>query len=258
MNIQQYGGDNVKELISNVFTSFPMLIGSLAVFVTFLLIFQARKKSMNEDLKTVVLMLTILGVIALTIFPLAFVFSRNHRQTAILENSISTASFTIEQQDIIDLLSIPNSQEFLVFDFSTEDSYSSVEFWVEVYQNGELIGHPASLQMVLDVAHKQEGRLAVTITQNPHFRYALSIMIMGGRVSHVSTDEVIIDRADLARFHGAISYPVIIEEGKEIVLYSSLFSDGNMYLYDHQTLQERPELLNEFLYAQIIKCKFSK
>ncbi|MEG6513116.1 hypothetical protein [Desulforamulus ruminis] len=58
------------------------------------------------------------------------------------------------------------------------------------------------------------------------------------------------------RLYGPEANRASIENGKEIVLYRSLFSDKGGNIYNAQEYAERPELLEEFPYAHIIKCKF--
>ena len=172
-------------------------------------------------------------------------------------NEIGLADLTAEQQDIVDLLAVPNLHEVLIFDFSTEEAFSSIEFWVEVYRNGILIEQPAGVMTVLDTADQQSGRLAVIINQSTNYHWTLSVITGGTRSSHASTADSKID-SSLATATGAIEAPVIIEDGKEIILYKALFTAGSMTVYDHQTFQDRPELLRDYIHVHLIKCKFVK
>jgi hypothetical protein len=203
-----------------------------------------RDKKMKRIILTILLMSM-----------LAFLVACSTSDSVLQRNVITTAILTPEQQEIVDLLSVPNSQELLIFDFNTDEAFSSVEFWVEVYENGELVDRPAGLHTVLDVANKQTGRLAVIITQNPYYQWTLTVLNDGGRASHVSTSEVLVDSA-LGRGFGSIDSPVTIENGKEIILYRSFFASDSLNFYSTDTLQENPELLGEFLHAHIIKCRF--
>jgi hypothetical protein len=216
-------------------------------------------KKVTKILLTV--LASIAGAITLFLIVLTFAFGSNHHKLsgpASPKGAINVATLTTDQQGILDLLSIPNTQEVLIFDFDTGEAYSSVEFWVEIYQNGELVDQPAGLRSYYDFAERQEGRLAVIIAQNPHFYWILTVVSNGGRASHVSTSDISVESSN-GRVYGPMDEAVIIEDGKEIVLYRSLFSaDGSLRSYDTQTFQERPELLDEYLYAHIIKCKFSK
>ena len=68
----------------------------------------------------------------------------------------------------------------------------------------------------------------------------------GGRSSYVSTVEITVDES-LFHIYGHIDTSVIIEGGKEVILYKPLFTNrGSKAAYANQTLQERPELLNEY------------
>jgi hypothetical protein len=170
------------------------------------------------------------------------------------------AELTTEQQEIIDLLSIPNNQEPMIFDFNTEEAYLSFEVWVEVYENGELTDRPAGVSFHNDTAKKLNGKVAVVIHQNEsNYQWTLSVVEDGARYSHVGTAELNMDSANGNAF-GPMSNPASIETGKEIIIYSSTFAEANTphRAYDEQTLQEQPELLKEYPAAFLIKCLFSQ
>jgi len=173
------------------------------------------------------------------------------------QNTIKLSDLNADQQDIVDLMTIPNAQEVLIFDFNTEEAFNNVEFWVEIHRNGKLSDQPARVMTILDKTDSQSGRLAVVITQKPNYRWMLSVVTGGTRSSHASTAEVEVDSA-LARATGITEEAVTIEDGKEIILYTALFTTGGLTVYDHKTIQERPELLSEYTFAHVIKCKFTK
>jgi hypothetical protein len=163
---------------------------------------------------------------------------------------------TAEQQVVIDLLSAPNL-EMLIFDFNTNEAYKGVELWVETYKNGELIDRPAEVNIFSDNEKSWAGQFAIVINRNPYYQWTLSIIENGGRYSHVSTKEITVEPA-AARSCGPIDAPVQIVDGEETIIYRSLFSMGSIRAYDCQTLQERPELLDDYPYSHLIKCKFTK
>ena len=176
------------------------------------------------------------------------------------KNTISSATLTAAQQEILDLLSVPNNQELMIFDFNTEESYRGFEVWVEVYQDGELIERPAGVSTYSDSAIKRNGRLAVIIIQNDNnYHWTLSVVENGTKSSHIGATLIEIE-AGFGRAYGPMNGYVNIEDGKEIILYSSTFLQANIphAAFDEQTLMERPELLNQYPYAFLIKCKFSK
>ena len=194
--------------------------------------------------------------ILLAVCMFALLASCSSAKPASLKNEIAAAELPAEQRSIVDLLSAPNL-EFLIFDFSSDEAYSSVELWVEVYKDGVVTDHPAGLTMFSDNSKKQTGRLAIVVNETPHYQWTLSIINNGSRASQISTAEITVDPA-IARAYGPIDDPVKIEDGKEIILYRSVFTMGNVNAYDCQTLQDRPELLKEYLFAHVIKCRFSK
>lgn len=175
------------------------------------------------------------------------------------KNAIAPAELTAEQQKILDLLSVPNDQEMMIFDFSTEESYRSFEVWVEVYQDGEVIDRPAGVNIRSGTAQKLNGYLAVIISiSDNNYQWTLSVIENGAKSSHIGATQIDIG-SGFGRAYGPMNGSVNIEDGKEIIIYSSTFQEANVphAAYDEQTLMERPELLNDYPYAFLIKCKFS-
>jgi len=175
------------------------------------------------------------------------------------KNEIAPATLSEEQQEIIDLLSVPNNQELMLFDFATDEPYRGLEVWVEVYQNGELIERPAGINTFNNIAEKRNGRIAIVISQNDNtYEWTISVVENGGRAYHVGTSEMPADFTG-GRAYGPMDDSAAIENGKEIIIYSSTFMEANVphQVYDEQTLMEQPEILSQFAYAQLIKCKFS-
>lgn len=173
------------------------------------------------------------------------------------KNQIAPMKLTGEQEDIVNLIA-SGKQEILLFDYKTEEAFKSVEFWVEIYEYGVLVDQPTDVSSFRGEEKPLDGQLAILITQNPGFQWTFTISENGGRVSH--TNEVInTDYETIGRAYGPIDGPVAIEDGKEIVLYTSIFSNSDISTYgDQQIYSEQPELINEYPYVHIIKCKFSK
>jgi len=58
----------------------------------------------------------------------------------------------------------------------------------------------------------------------------------------------------------SIDAPVTIEDGKEIVLFTSIYAYANSstnFYDDMQIYAEKPEVISEYNYMQIVKCRFS-
>ena len=173
------------------------------------------------------------------------------------KNVIMPSSLTREQQEILDLFAIADFQELMLFDFNTEESYKSIEAWVEVYHDGELVDRPAGVGRHSNIGELHDGRLAITVNQdNTTFQWTLSMVDNGSRSGHTGKSEI--DGSGLARAYGSINDPAIIEDGKEIILYSSYFSGEDLLpFYDGIYIQEHPEIISDYPYVQLIKIKFS-
>jgi hypothetical protein len=197
--------------------------------------------------------------ILLAISTLMLFTSCNSAKPGDTKNTIMPAELTSDQQEIIDLLSIPNKQEPMLFDFNTEETYSGFDVWVEVYENGELIDRPVGVSFHNDTAKTLNGKVAVIIQQNEaNYQWSLSVVEDGALYSHVGTAELNLDSTN-GNAYGPMNDPASIEAGKEIIIYSSTFAETNTphRAYDEQTLQEQPELLKEYPAAFLIKCMFS-
>jgi hypothetical protein len=61
----------------------------------------------------------------------------------------------------------------------------------------------------------------------------------------------------LARAYGPMDGGAAIESGKEIILYSSVFTSGDtIKTIDTSTLEYSPDILKEYEYVHLIKCEF--
>jgi hypothetical protein len=173
------------------------------------------------------------------------------------KNEITSAKLTGEQQAIVDLL-VNDKQEILLFDYQTEETYKQMDVWVEVYKDGVLTDRPAGISMGNGTAYQHKGKLAIVIYQNPNFQWTITIDENDSQAIHrpIDTPVIAVDPT-LTRAYGPMTGGAVIESGKEIILYSSVFTSGNTTItIDSQTLEERPEILKEYEYVHLIKCKF--
>lgn len=152
----------------------------------------------------------------------------------------------------------PNEQKILIFDFRTEDAYKKVDFWVETYKNGKLVdSRAAGTNVTYDDAKLLKGELAVTITQTPDYKWTLIYEESEGYKGH-NTSELNKNYNSVASAYCSIIQPVEIEDGKEIVLYASVFKQESKFeTFDIQNFLDTNNL-KEYEYAHLIKCKFSK
>jgi hypothetical protein len=173
------------------------------------------------------------------------------------KSEIASAKLTADQQGIVDLLA-NDKQEIYLFDYQTKEAYKKMEVWVEVYKDGALIDRPAGIDMDSDKAYPHKGRLAIAINQNPGFQWTITIDENDAQSVYRPTDipDIAID-STLSRAYGPMAGGAIIESGKEIILYSSVFTSGNTTrTIDTLTLEHSPDILREYEYVHLIKCKF--
>lgn len=174
------------------------------------------------------------------------------------KNAISPMSLSPEQAEVVSLLNTHN-QNIFIFEYKTKDEYNSAEFWVEVYEDGVLVDTPIGVSYYNDDEHQLDGKLAIVITNNNNnYQWMLSARENGVTYSQISESSLVSDDI-LASGSASIGSAVEIEDGKDIVLYTSMFSNGEIRTYsEQQRYAEEPELLKEYSYAHIIKCKFNK
>lgn len=174
------------------------------------------------------------------------------------ENEIRPKELTQEQNDIVKLLT-SNQQEILLFDYDTKEEYKSAEVWVETYEDGTLTDCPCSIMSSDDKAKPLHGQLAVQIHRNPNFQWTISMDDGGTIRTGYTSGPTNVNPDASGRAFGPINEPITIEDGKEIILYTSIFSDGGISMYgDQQIYLEQPDRLKDYPYIHIIKCKFEK
>ncbi len=175
-------------------------------------------------------------------------------QTKPAHNTIAPKVLTKREKELIDLLS-GTDEEIYLFSYKADQEYTQIDFWVEIYKDGVLIDPNAGgfgmIPQETDAEHT--GTLAVSISHTPDYRWRFSLKGISS-TSEPNTNYP----PDAARGYQPLVKPIEIEDNKEIILYTSVFSTGSFAAYDNQTYAEQPELLQRYPYAHIIKCKFSK
>jgi hypothetical protein len=177
------------------------------------------------------------------------------------QNEISLAQPTGEQQEIIDIVNSAGIEMYL-FDFSTKDAFEQAEFWVETYEKGVLSEISANLGVGPIAAGSHGGRLSIIINKDANFQLQLTVFDNGSSSSYRQSSDgdtrISID-PDLFRAFGPMNGTAAIEDGRDIMLYSSVFGGGNSagITVGTQALLEQPGILEEYEYAQLLKCRFS-
>lgn len=173
------------------------------------------------------------------------------------DNCISVKELSSEQEEIVDLLSTRDRIE--MYDFSTEEGYTTIDFWVDIYENGELSRERiAGGTMGSDDGNALIGTAAFVISDDPGYQWTFILsMQQGGKSSYIS--ETIPKHENRGSGYMTIQQPIEIENGKEIILSATVF-DKNGAIRTIGNLQEldATDNLKNYSYAHIIKCKFTK
>jgi len=178
---------------------------------------------------------------------------------AVSQSQIWPAELTDEQKSLVNFLSTHHS-EILLFDYTTAQIFQNVEFWLEIYEYGVLAEQVQGIYMINNELEPviTEGRLAVII--NRDFGNFSWTFIKGNQYGGFANNrfESMAPNLEFARSFGPIVEPVTIQDGEEIILYISKFSENEFRVFnDHQIFLEKPELMAEYSYVYIIKARFS-
>ena len=179
-------------------------------------------------------------------------------------NEIGLADLTSAQQDIINLLTT-DLHEVFIFNYQLDNTFDTVDFWIEVYAYGELVESLAALSFGHGSARSPlNGQLSVTISYDAHknFRWAFVVEEDGFRGTSITdftfnTENV----GNMPRSHGPTPESVSIQAGRDIILHTTKFHSGNIVNFDDsrgsQDYIDQPELLIEYPYVIFIKARFS-
>ena len=180
---------------------------------------------------------------------------------AVRQDQIGPVALAVEQQELINLLSSHDS-EILIFDFETVKAYGNLAFWLEIYEYGRSVEKIHGMHLIHPDPQPLDGRLAIIINRDrnhgkQNFQWTFIVAEDGARASSRSESSMV-DYEGLANAFGPINTPVVIQDGVEIILHTSIFSrDGIMTFGDQQLLLEQPELIEQYPYVHMIKARFS-
>jgi hypothetical protein len=168
---------------------------------------------------------------------------------------IAGMSLSATQQEVVSLISSLNN-EILLFEYTLGDRLNEVEVWVEIYHYGEYMEEVARLHIMGDqTIPLEDGQLAIQINQFGNKEYRWTISVNG---ASTFSDTWIAKEDDMSSSFGAITDPVSIANGEEVILSISKLTTGNSIstLNDLQYYLEHPEELNDYTYVHIIKARF--
>jgi len=177
---------------------------------------------------------------------------------------IAAMSLSASQQEIVDLFDLLD-HEILQYEYTLSEEINVMEIWVEIYHYGKLLTEVVRLQMFDSDAplnkwiEKGDGKLTIIISRFEKNEFRWTMSSLGGRsVSDLWSAE---EDDHMFSIRGAITAPVPITNGKEIILYISRFTTGNALRSMNGDLQhylEHPEELADNTYVHVIKARFTE
>ena len=171
-------------------------------------------------------------------------------------SQIAPMRLSDSQQQIVDLVT-GTGQEILLFDYNLNGMFNSIKVWVEILRYGEPLGKFAGLHILGNPAFPlSDGQLAIAINWHANNEFRWMISAGSGRSN---SESWIADSDSLARAFGPIVDATPIEDGREILLYISKFTDGPLRsTNDLQNYLLHPEALAGYTYVHLIKARFSQ
>lgn len=169
-------------------------------------------------------------------------------------NKIYSAELTEDEQNLLNLLGVQN--DISIYEFEIDDTYESISIWLEAYENGELLSINSRTSSNIK---SNEGKIAVIIDKTSNYEWRISVQNQNGISSYsFSTDNDFETSKEYSRGTSELTDPIEIIPDKEIVLNAFLYEDENsMSIYFNQNYVENPEVLKEYDYIYLLKCKFS-
>lgn len=182
---------------------------------------------------------------------------------AAAKNQIMPMILTEEQRDIVDLIR-KDAQQILFFAYETDEKYNHLEVWGEIYQDGKLVEtSEEKLNMDIntrsDIEESYKGNIMIAMDKfsDPQWEWEVNINENGNKM-HMRESFYAYPMSPGVGVSSSIVSPVNIENDEEIILHTIVFKrDGGISnLGNSQQFIEHPELLNNYNYAFLIKCKF--
>lgn len=168
-------------------------------------------------------------------------------------NQIFNTNLTEEEKDIINLIGVKSDIE--IYSYEVDDTFNNISIWLEIYKDGELISDENKMTSQIN---SNIGKLAVIVDKTSNFEWKISHQDDNSLSSYVFNTENEFETNGLfAVGSGTLTDKVQIFNDNDIVLKTFLFEDGNsLSAYNNQYFTEHPEVIKEFDYVYLLKCKF--
>ena len=178
-------------------------------------------------------------------------------QGRIEKNQISVTELTLDQQNLVRLLSAGKTAH--IFNYYIDESFSEKRLWVDIYEYGVLVETPNFLHTTAPGNIPLHGQIAIMISQSAstkEYQFTLIFSVSGKIVSAEGLITVIAGDENFASASGPMQGIIDIQDEKEIILHMTKFFRDNVFTDDLQVYAEQPELLAIYPRVHVVKVQF--
>lgn len=172
----------------------------------------------------------------------------------VFDNKIFPSEISEEEQGIIDL--IGGTTELSIFDFEVFDPFNYVSIWVESYIDGVYQIDRGKMQSMLT---DSKGQFAIRVDRLKKSDWIISYSNEGRiATSAFPIENGFIENSSFAEATSSLSDETEVIDDKEIILKIYLYNkNGSISVYNTEMYLKDTNLLKEYEYAFVVKCKFS-
>lgn len=166
---------------------------------------------------------------------------------------VAPIELTDHEQELVTLM----GSDIRFFTFSTSEDYRSIKGWIEVYKAGELVASEDLFSSFTSDGAQTDftGNIAVIPDTEGFGGWTVTATMGGVRSTHHFSDS---NDHDFATMTVPLQEKFTVTPDQDICLLTYLCGKESMAPNDGNYLSENPEVIAEYEYVYMIKCRFSK
>lgn len=185
---------------------------------------------------------------------LSCIFISCNKNTIFLSNQLSPYTLNKKEETIAKLIS--GQGRYDIFHFNVDKKMKTLSIWIEGYNNGEKL----NLNNYSCFSLKNPtGKISINTNTSDNYQWNFSFADDENIANYsFKTNNQFETDSKYSKGYTKLLDPVEITNDKEIILQAYLFKDnGSMSIYSINHYLDNPEILKEFNYIYLVKCKFS-
>ncbi|GAA0076303.1 hypothetical protein UT300005_06810 [Clostridium sp. CTA-5] len=182
------------------------------------------------------------------------IFISCNKNTIFSSNQLSPYTLNKKEETIAKLIS--GQDQYAIFHFNIDKKIKNLSIWIEGYNNGEKLNLNNYSCFSLN---NPTGKISINTNTSDNYQWNFSFADDENiaNYSFKTNNQFEID-SKYSKGYTKLLDPVKISTDKEILLQAYLFKDtGSMSIYSTNEYLDNPEILTEFNYVYLVKCKFS-